>query len=97
MFVFFIVWIYIYIYIYKRYILICVYYYYYYQCQLVNSDWNDEFRIHLDDEKRVYHVDYYAEGDTCESNIEVRQKKKKKDFFYCNKLNNLYIFILASL
>ncbi|KAI7848743.1 hypothetical protein BDC45DRAFT_522645 [Circinella umbellata] len=47
-------------------------------CQLVNSDWNDEFRIHLDDEKRVYHVDYYAEGDTCESNIELPYKGESK-------------------
>ncbi|KAG2224416.1 hypothetical protein INT45_002955 [Circinella minor] len=47
-------------------------------CQLVNSDWNDEFRIHLDDEKKVYHVDYYAEGDTCESNIELPYKGESK-------------------
>ena len=41
----------------------------------MNGDWNDEFRIHLDDEKKVYHVDYYAQGDACEFNIEVRKEK----------------------
>ncbi|KAI8147162.1 hypothetical protein BJV82DRAFT_598023 [Fennellomyces sp. T-0311] len=34
-------------------------------CQLLNSGWKDEFRIHLDDQKQVYHVDYYAESDAC--------------------------------
>ncbi|KAI8374617.1 uncharacterized protein BYT42DRAFT_577027 [Radiomyces spectabilis] len=34
-------------------------------CQLIGSNWEDEFQLHLDANNEVYHVDYFA-GDVCE-------------------------------
>ncbi|KAI9278265.1 hypothetical protein BDA99DRAFT_1952 [Phascolomyces articulosus] len=47
-------------------------------CQLVDSGWKDEFRVHFDDEKKVYHVDYYAQTDACDSDIELPYKAEPK-------------------
>ncbi|KAL0078567.1 hypothetical protein J3Q64DRAFT_1702385 [Phycomyces blakesleeanus] len=33
--------------------------------QLVANDWQDTFKIHLDDKGEVYHVDYYAGENAC--------------------------------
>ncbi|KAL1931598.1 hypothetical protein VTP01DRAFT_9741 [Rhizomucor pusillus] len=34
-------------------------------CQLVASDYQDEFRVHLDDQDNVYHIDYYTLNSEC--------------------------------
>ncbi|KAI7906650.1 uncharacterized protein BX663DRAFT_497190 [Cokeromyces recurvatus] len=34
-------------------------------CQMVDSDWNDEFILHLDENNIFYHVDYYASSNDC--------------------------------
>ncbi|KAI8084644.1 uncharacterized protein BX664DRAFT_337472 [Halteromyces radiatus] len=35
-------------------------------CHLKASNFSDQFRIHLDDQQRVYHVDYYASTFDCD-------------------------------
>lgn len=38
---------------------------------MVTSDWNDEFILHLDENNKFYHVDYYATEDECPVKLEV--------------------------
>ncbi|KAI8369751.1 hypothetical protein BD560DRAFT_435148 [Blakeslea trispora] len=34
-------------------------------CQMVASDWQDEFTLHLDEDNQFYHFDYYATSSAC--------------------------------
>ncbi|ORZ10750.1 hypothetical protein BCR42DRAFT_421946 [Absidia repens] len=36
-------------------------------CHLKASNFTDQFRIHLDHQQRIYHVDYYADSFDCQS------------------------------
>ncbi|KAJ8663467.1 hypothetical protein O0I10_000708 [Lichtheimia ornata] len=46
-------------------------------CQLVASNWADEFRIHFDDQNQVYHIDYDAQSNAC-TDIELPVKTPRK-------------------
>ncbi|KAG0167875.1 hypothetical protein DFQ28_005463 [Apophysomyces sp. BC1034] len=45
-------------------------------CQLLASDWKDEFRVHLDDADKVYHVDYFADGTGCNDQVKLPAASK---------------------
>ncbi|OBZ91872.1 ER membrane protein complex subunit 10 [Choanephora cucurbitarum] len=34
-------------------------------CQMVASDWHDEFTLHLDENNQFYHFDYYSTSSIC--------------------------------
>ncbi|KAG1152089.1 hypothetical protein G6F37_001727 [Rhizopus arrhizus] len=38
-------------------------------CQMVASDWNDEFILHLDENNDFYHLDYYSTAKDCEEKV----------------------------
>ncbi|KAI9255561.1 hypothetical protein BY458DRAFT_519984 [Sporodiniella umbellata] len=38
-------------------------------CQLLASEWNDEFILHLDEQQAFYHLDYYSTSLDCEEKV----------------------------
>ncbi|KAG1439981.1 hypothetical protein G6F56_012089 [Rhizopus delemar] len=38
-------------------------------CQMVASEWNDEFILHLDENNEFYHFDYYSTANDCEDKV----------------------------
>lgn len=39
-------------------------------CQMVASDWSDEFTLHLNEDNQFYYLSYYAGSNECPDNIE---------------------------
>ncbi|CAO3648843.1 unnamed protein product [Mucor hiemalis] len=39
-------------------------------CQMVASDWSDEFTLHLNEDNQFYYLSYYAGSNECPENIE---------------------------
>ncbi|CEI89359.1 hypothetical protein RMCBS344292_03722 [Rhizopus microsporus] len=38
-------------------------------CQMVASDWNDQFILHLDENNEFYHLDYYSTAKDCDDKL----------------------------